>query len=130
MSILLRIELVIIAIGFLGIVIYTVNKKQLWLQYSFLWLSISGGMLLVAIFPNLIVRFTKHTGIKTPVNLIYLLGIIVLLIISFYLTTIISKQSEQIKRLVQMVSIEKYLYERDDRDEKSKSELSQNDTMH
>ena len=89
----------------------TVNKKRLWLQYSFLWLSVAAGMLVIAIFPDVVVKITKHTGIQTPVNLIYLVGIIMSMVITFYLTIIISRQSEQIKRLVQVLSIEKYLQE-------------------
>lgn len=51
------------------------------------------------------------TGIETPSNLIYLFGILILLLISFYQTALLSKQADRITRLTQVLSIEKFYRE-------------------
>lgn len=111
MPLLLRIEMIVLAVVFLLIVIKAVNRKKLWLQYSLVWIIISVLMLVVAIFPGIATWMASIMQIETTSNLIYLLAIFALLILTFSLTIIVSKQSQRIKNIVQMVSIEKFLSE-------------------
>ncbi len=67
--------------------------------------------LLVSLFPRLTDWAAHLMGIETTSNFIYFIGIVVLLVISFSFTVILSRQSQQIRRLIQRVSIENYLNE-------------------
>lgn len=109
MPLLLRIEMIVIAVVFVAIVFRTVNKKKLLLKYSLIWLTIALGMIIVSFFPHLVTWLSALVGIETPSNFIYLLGLVALLIITFSLTIILSKQTEQVKTLIQTISIENYL---------------------
>ena len=109
MPLLLRIEMIAVAIVFMIIVVKAVNRKKLWLQYSILWIIIAVGMMFLAFFPGVVEWAANLVGIVTPSNFIYLLALIALLILTFSLTVIISKQSQRIKTIIQIVSIEKYL---------------------
>ena len=111
MSIVLRIEMLILAIVFVMIVFRAVNKRKLWLQYSFGWILLSLGLLIVAFCPGILDYVADIMQIEVTSNLVYLIAVFILGIISFYLTIIVSKQSEQIKTLIQMCSIEKYINE-------------------
>jgi len=111
MSILLRIEMIGLAVLMLYIIVRNINRKKLRIQYSFIWLLITAVLLAVAFFPGIVTWLCGVMDIKTPVNLVYLLGIFVLLLLSFFQTILISKQADQIKRLTQIVSIEKFLAE-------------------
>ena len=84
MSLSLRVFLLLMALVFLVIIVRTINKKKLRIQYSFPWMLIAAAMLLLAIFPQIAVFLCSVTGIQTPSNLIYLMGIVILLLISFY----------------------------------------------
>lgn len=108
MTPLLRIEMILIAIIMIAIVINSVNKKKMCIQYSLVWIFISVLLLVIAIFPEIVFFLCDILDIQTPSNLIYLAGIFALLLVSFFQTLIISKQSEQIKFLIQTISIEKY----------------------
>ncbi len=112
MSALLRVEMIIAALVVVFIVVRNVNRKKLRLQYSFFWLVIVVGLLVVALFPGVVDWLCGVMQIQTPSNLIYLFGILILLLISFYQTTLISKQADRITRLTQIISIEKYLAEK------------------
>lgn len=120
MSIILRIELIALALVFVVLVVNAVNKRKLWLQYSLMWLLISCGLLVVAFFPGIPEWLAYTMRIEVTSNLVYLIAIFVLVVITFYLTKIVSKQSEQIKTLIQMCSIEMYMTkQKEQEDEKT-----------
>lgn len=116
MSIVLRVELIILALVFVALVFNAVNKRKLWLQYSLIWLLVSVGLLVTAFFPNVLDWLADLMKIEVTSNLVYLIAIFVLVVITFYLTKIVSKQSEQIKTLIQVCSIERYVNEYRDKE--------------
>ena len=109
MGLLLRIEMIVMAVLVVFIIIHNVNRKRLRIQYSFVWLLIALALLAVAFFPGIVTWLCGIMSIETPVNLIYLLGIFALLLITFYQTLLISRQADRITRLTQIVSVEKFL---------------------
>lgn len=115
-STLLRVEMLVVALVFALIVIYYVNHKHIRLEYMLLWLLIAAGLLLAAIFPGAVGWLCRVTGIETPANLLSLLGILVLLLISFHHSIALSRKADAIQRLTQIVSLQKHEEEaRDDR---------------
>jgi len=122
MGLLLRIEMIVMAVLVGFIIIHNVNRKRLRIQYSFVWLLIALSLLAVAFFPGIVIWLCSIMSIETPVNLIYLLGIFALLLITFYQTLVISRQADRITRLTQIVSIEKFLAEREKEEHDSKDE--------
>lgn len=111
MSPLLRVEMIVLALLIVTIIVRSVNRKKLRIQYSFAWLVIAAALLTVAFFPGIAIWLCGVTGIETPSNLIYLFGILILLLISFYQTALLSKQADRITRLTQVLSIEKFYRE-------------------
>lgn len=111
MSLLLRVEMIAVALLVVFIIVRNVNRKKLRIQYSFAWLLIAAALLVVSFFPGLVTWLCGVMGIETPSNLIYLFGIIALLLIVFYQTLLLSRQADRITRLTQIVSIEKFLAE-------------------
>ncbi|MBQ7779393.1 MAG: DUF2304 domain-containing protein [Clostridia bacterium] len=112
MPILLRIEMIVLALIIAVVVIVSINRKKLMIQYSLVWLVLVVALVVVAGFPQIIFALCTIFGIQTPSNLIYLLGLIALLLITFSQSRILSKQTERIKFLTQSVSIEKYQAEK------------------
>lgn len=108
MSPVLRIELILLAITFLFIVVRNVNKRNLQLKYSLIWILASVILVVMAFSPRLVFRVTHFLGIETPSNFIFLLSIIWLIGMNLSLTVIVSRQSDKIKRTIQMISIENY----------------------
>ncbi len=115
MSLVLRIVLLALSLLFICVVFCTVNRRKLQMRYSLVWLILSFCLMVVAVFPQLVMWASKLAGVKTPSNFIYLLGIFFLLAACFSQTVSLSKQADRSKRIVQMVSIEKYLREREDK---------------
>lgn len=109
MSILLRIEMIILSIFFLCIVFRTVVRKKLQVQYALIWFVLAIGTFLLAVIPGAAEFLSGLVGIKTPSNFIYLLAILALLALTFSLTIIVSKQALKLKKIIQLVSVEETL---------------------
>lgn len=108
MPTILRIELIILAVFFFVVVVKNVNKKNLQLKYSLIWVFAAIMLVIIAIMPELVYKVTKYIGIETPSNLIFFISLIWLIGMNLSLTVIVSKQSQRIKKIIQMVSLDNY----------------------
>ncbi len=118
MSRFLRVEMIILALLVMMMVFRSINRGRLRVRFSLLWLLISVGLLVVAVFPGIAVWLCKITRIQTASNLIYLLGILTLLVIVFRQTEIISQNTEKINQLIEEISLAKKRLEVHDSSEK------------
>lgn len=105
MSIVLQIFLIISVLIFLSVIIYYLAKKRLNLKYSLVWLGAGVGLLVLAVFPQLVTAVGELIGIATPVNTVFLFAGMFMLLIIFTLTIIVSHMNNQIYRLVQTQAI-------------------------
>lgn len=109
LSMLLRVELLVVALFFIVMVIRNVNKKKLLLQYSLVWLVLAIAMIIAALFPQIAVSLTAAAGIAQPSNFVYAVGLFVLLFIAFNFTAKLSKQSSDIRNLTEQEAIDRFL---------------------
>ncbi len=105
MSVSLRIFVGIGIVIYFATLFYFLKKGRLILKYTLLW--IFGGIVLMVIdlFPELILAFSKFIGIKLASNAIFLLAIFIIVILLISLTSIVSVQNEKIKKLIQHLAI-------------------------
>lgn len=91
----------------IGIVIYfyivvrLLKKKHLILKYALLWLFLGSVMLILVLFPSLLRTISSLLGIESTMNGLFTCAIGLMLMILMALTSIVSKQSGRIKKLVQ-----------------------------
>jgi hypothetical protein len=102
-------NLKIISILFILLIIFIitffVKRNRIIIKYSIVWYSCCLLLILFTLFPNLLSWFTHLFGIEVASNFIFALLIGFLFIISISLTIIVSQQKEQIRKLVQEVSL-------------------------
>lgn len=111
----LRIFLGIAVILYFMIIVHFLKKKTLLLKYTLLWIFSGIVMGILALWPQLLEWFVKLVDIKTPVNGLFIVCILAILVILMSLTAIVSKQSNRIKSLVQYVSmLEKKIREKEE----------------
>ena len=112
MTLRLQILLVLFTCLTLYLVIHNVHKGAMKIQYSIVWTSGVFGLLLVALFPDVLDMISALAGIEKTVNAVYLIVIFMIMVLVFYLYSVISKQSEQIMRLTYKVAeLEKKMIE-------------------
>lgn len=106
MSFFLRAEMHALAGLVFFIVFRAIRKGKLLVKFSLTWLLIAVGMVFAALCPGVVTWACRVVHIEKASNLIYLLGVLTLLSLSFKQTILLSKQSDQIKRLTQSISLE------------------------
>lgn len=90
------------------LIIYIVSlivRGKLLLKYSLLWLALALIVSLCALFPEPLYQFAGFLGFENPSNFIFLVGIFLLIVISLSLTSIVSKQTQRIKGLIQQQAL-------------------------
>jgi len=99
-----------------GLVIFLLRKNALSLKYTLLWLFSIFVMLAVSIFPGILTFISEIFGFQVASNALFSLILGFLLIILLSLTSIVSRQNEKIKTLVQVIAIlEKRVRELEDK---------------
>lgn len=112
MSSSLRMIIFIAAILFTIIVLNTLKKKKISTKLSLLWLFASVLLMVSAIFSQKVIFISELLGFKEAVNMVFFLGVLVLLFICFCLCIVISKQQRKITMIIQEVSLlNKRLYD-------------------
>jgi hypothetical protein len=91
-------------IFFCTIIIF-IKKQTLSLKYSLLWLFATLVMLIISIFPDILRFFADLFGFELSSNALFslLFGFIIIILLS--LTSIVSKQNDKIKNLVQVIAL-------------------------
>lgn len=93
----------IISLGF--IITFFVKEHKITVKYSIIWYGCLFLISLAIIFPKSLLFFSNIFGIQVVSNLFFALIIAFFMVILLSLTIIVSKQKEQIKLLIQEVSI-------------------------
>ena len=101
----LKIISILFAVLIAIIITLFVKKNRILVKYSIVWYSSCILLILFTLFPNLLGWFTHLFGIEVASNFIFALLIGFLFIITVSLTIIVSVQKDQIKNLIQEVSI-------------------------
>lgn len=92
----------IIGIGlYFCVVIKLLKEKRLMLKYSLLWLFMGAVMAVLVIFPKTLQIISNLIGIVDSMNGLFTFAIGFILMLLMAITSIVSKQSERIKNLVQ-----------------------------
>lgn len=94
----------ILLIGFV-IIINMVRKKSLDLRYALIWLALIAMILVIVIVPGLLGVITHFLGIYDAMNMVFFMGFVFLIIVTFFLTAALSRNSNRIKALTQQVAL-------------------------
>ncbi len=111
MSFYLRIILIVAAVVSYIYVIHKIRKSQMKIENAIYWIMLSGVILLLSIFPQIVIWMASLIGVESPVNLLYLLMIFFIMWKVFSLTVKISQLENKINILTEELAIWKKLEE-------------------
>lgn len=92
-------------------VIIQVRHQRMKERYAALWLIIGAIIIVLGAFPTLLNGVADFVGVALPVNLLFLLSILLLMGVSIHLTLELSRLSEKTRILAEEVAILKALQE-------------------
>jgi hypothetical protein len=100
-----RVFVVIAGLAILFFILNLVRRKQIREQYSLLWIVASIVLVLTAAFSPAVDRLAHLVGIYYPPAFLFLIAILMILVLQFHFSTVISNLREQNKTLIQDVGI-------------------------
>jgi hypothetical protein len=74
-------------------------------KYAVLWLLFAGAALFFAIVPSALVRLSALIGVAEPVNLLFFVTIVLLVLVSVQLSYELSRHEARIRRLAEEVAL-------------------------
>lgn len=101
----LQIVLIIAIVCYFIIILHFLKKKALELKYTLLWLFAGVVLLILVIFPELLSLIVNLFGIQSNMNGLYIILISFIIMILMALTSIVSKQSNKTKTMIQEIAI-------------------------
>ena len=101
----IQIEMIVATLVLLVLIMFYLKRSSLSVKNSVAWLLLPITFLIICIFPNPIDAISKWLGFETLSNFIFVILIALLIIVTFSLTITVSKQQEQIVKLIQELSI-------------------------
>ena len=112
MTVKLQIVIGIAILIVFAILVNMIRRLSLELKYALSWMAVLCALLLFDCVPKLLIVVSDFLGIYAPVNMIFFLGFCFSLVIIFSLTVALSRMSNSIRTLDQMVALnEKRLQE-------------------
>ena len=105
MSLKLRIVIFIFSIVWLFVVFFLVDKKRINIRNSIIWFITGFIIMIIAVIPFILESLANLFGFLTIANLVIGILISILLVITLRLSIIVTEQKEQIKNLIQEVSL-------------------------
>ena len=97
--------LIIGSVAFLLFILYLMKKGKLEVKYSIIWLAFSLCMILFACFPYTVLILNDIAGVIDPVNFIFMIQIMFILLILLSVSAVVSGFSKKIKQLAQANAI-------------------------
>ena len=101
----LRIVLICALLVYFAIVLVFLKNKTLELRYTLLWLAAGGVLIILVLWPQLLSVCVNLIGIQSNMNGLFIMTFAFVIVIMMSLTSIVSKQTNKIKVLVQEMAI-------------------------
>jgi hypothetical protein len=105
MNLMSRLLSIAVSIGLFSLIFYLVRTRKLKEKLAIAWIITGLVILFFAIFENMLVAASSLFGIKTPINMLFFLGIFFIIILNLYYSLMISRLEEQNKKIVQKLSL-------------------------
>lgn len=74
-------------------------------KYAVLWLFFAGASLFFAIFPDVLTEISALIGVAQPVNLLFFVTIVLLVLVAVQLSYELSRHEARIRRLAEEVAL-------------------------
>jgi hypothetical protein len=96
---------ILVSATFLLVVIDLVRRRKLTEEYSFIWIFCSLGLLGLSIWRDSLHAAARWLGVFYPPALLLLVLFFFVFVASLYFSVVISRQREQIERLIEEMAI-------------------------
>ena len=129
MTLKLQIVIAIAILAILAVLVNMIRKRSLELKYALVWMMVLAALLIFDCAPVLLNIVSNFLGIYAPVNMIFL-GFCFSLLIIFSLTVALSRLSNSVRTLDQMVALNEKRLQDLEQELKKEKEKNEEKTDH
>ena len=101
----LRVVLIAAVIVYFVMILIFLKNKTLELRYTLLWMFAGIILAVLVIWPELLSRLVRLAGIQSNMNGLFIMAIAFIVMIMMSLTSIVSRQTNKIRHLIQEIAI-------------------------
>ena len=130
MTLKLQIVIAIAILAILAVLVNMIRKRSLELKYALVWMMVLAALLIFDCAPVLLNIVSNFLGIYAPVNMIFFLGFCFPLLIIFSLTVALSRLSNSVRTLDQMVALNEKRLQDLEQELKKEKEKNEEKTDH
>jgi len=95
----------IVGIAISIFIVEMVRRRKLREEYSWLWLLTGFGIVVLAVWYDLLVFITDMIGAVLPTTTLFVFGLLFLLLIALHYSVKISSLTDQVRKLAQKIAI-------------------------
>ena len=95
----------VVCVLLLGVLGWMLRSQRLREKYTVIWFGVIGGLVVLGFVPSITTWLTRVTGVTTPINLVFILAFLVLLVVSIQLSMEISRLEETARTVVEEVAL-------------------------
>lgn len=99
---LFSVALCLVLIAFL---VQLLRKRRIREKYAGLWIAVAIGVTILGAFPTVAQRIAQVVGVTLPVNLVFAVAILILLIVCVQLSVGVSGLDEKVRTLTEEVAL-------------------------
>lgn len=92
----------------LATILQLLRTRRLREKYATAWLTVAAVVIVLAIFPGLLAELASLVGVATPVNLLFALGGVVLLVVAIQFSVEISALEAETRTLAEDLALLRY----------------------
>ena len=100
-----QLQTLLASIGLLLAVFELIRRRKLTEEYSFLWILLGAGLLVVSVRADLLAATARLVGVANPSAVPLVLAVTAMTVVCLCLSVIVSRQRQQIERLIEETAI-------------------------
>lgn len=101
----IRVLALVAAVVVVGAMVELLRRRQLREKYAALWLLVGTSVAMLALVPGLLDAAAGAVGVQTPVNLLFFVSTLVLLLVTLHLSWESSRLEEETRTLAEEVAL-------------------------
>ena len=106
----------VLTVGTISAIGFLMRSRRIREKYAATWITLAIAVVIVGAFPGLLGRIAQALGVQTPINLLFLVSGLVLLVVSVQFSVEVSRLEEETRTLAEEIALLRVDLERGLRD--------------
>ncbi len=95
----------VVCVVTVGAIVYLLRSRRIREKYAAAWILLAGAVVVVGAIPSVLSWLARLLGVQTPVNLLFLVSGVVLLVVCVQFSVEISQLEEETRTLAEEVAL-------------------------